>query len=139
MGCSRFSQTKQRHWQISRKKLQKNRLKPASRSNRLSDDQAESILRKARDKYIQLYGPDSHEIKAVSASLANLQLRKGNYGEADKLLRHNIDIERAEANRGNLNATALSTALGAYGAMLDGIGLPMFGSGLTCSLWAREH
>jgi serine/threonine-protein kinase len=87
-------------------------------------DQSESILRSARDKYIRLYGAESHEITAVSGMLANLMLRKGNYDEADALLRKNIDIERGEAKKGHLHATSLANALGEYGGMLDGISKP---------------
>jgi len=86
--------------------------------------ESESTLRSARDKYIRLHGPDSHETTAVNGMLANLLLREGNYAEAEKLFRKNIDIERAQARSGHLNAASLAYALGGYGGMLDGISKP---------------
>jgi serine/threonine-protein kinase len=87
-------------------------------------DEAESMIKAAREKYIRLHGPDSHETTAVTGMLANLLLRKGNYAEAEKLFRKNIDIERAQARTGRLNAVSLAYALGGYGGMLDGISKP---------------
>jgi len=87
-------------------------------------DQAESILRSAREKYLRLYGSESHEITAVSGMLANLLLRKGNYPEAESLFRKNIEIERRQAKQGHLNAASMAYVLGGYGGMLDGISKP---------------
>ena len=85
---------------------------------------ADRILRSARDKYIRLYGADSHEITAVNGMLANLMLRQGKYAEADTLFRRNIAIERAEARKGRVNPASLAYALGGYGGMLDGSSKP---------------
>ena len=85
-------------------------------------DQAEPLLRSARDKYIKLYGPDSHEIVVASSSLANVLVRKGKSEEAEELFRKNIAIEREEAKHGRLHATTLAGTLSDYGGLLDARG-----------------
>ena len=82
-------------------------------------DQAEQILRDARREYIQLYGDDHSEIVEASNMLANTLLRKGNNAEADALFREDIDVERREAQRGNLDVRMMAYVLGDYGSMLD--------------------
>ncbi|MGB2901387.1 MAG: serine/threonine-protein kinase [Candidatus Acidiferrum sp.] len=82
-------------------------------------DQAEQILRAAREKYIRLYGRDSHETVLVSNVLANVLLRKGSTAEAEALFRNDIDIERKEARRGHLDVRTMAYVLGDYGSMLD--------------------
>jgi serine/threonine protein kinase/tetratricopeptide (TPR) repeat protein len=82
-------------------------------------DQAEQILRAALEKYTRLYGPDSHESVLASNLLANVLLRKGNNAEAESLFRHDLQIERKEAQRGHLDARTMAYVLGDYGSMLD--------------------
>jgi tetratricopeptide (TPR) repeat protein/tRNA A-37 threonylcarbamoyl transferase component Bud32 len=82
-------------------------------------DQAEKILRAAREKSIHLYGTNSHQNAEVSGTLANALLGKGNYAEADELFRQNIEIERGLAAKGRGNGKDLARALAAYGGMLD--------------------
>ena len=82
-------------------------------------DQAEAILRAAREKAAQLYGVGSHQTAEISGKLANVLLGKGNYVEADALFRQNIEIERRLAAEGRGNDKDLARALAAYGGMLD--------------------
>lgn len=82
-------------------------------------DQAESILRAAREKAIRLNGAHSHQAAEVSGKLADALLAKGNYKEADALFRQDIEIERRLAGEGRGNDKDLAHALAAYGAMLD--------------------
>jgi serine/threonine protein kinase len=82
-------------------------------------DKAERILRAALEKYIQLHGPDSHESVLASNLLANTLLRKGNNAEAETFFRHDIDIERREAQHGHLDVLTMARVLGDYGSMLD--------------------
>jgi serine/threonine-protein kinase len=82
-------------------------------------DQAEVILRVARDRSIRLYGIDSHEAAEVSGELAGVLLGKGNYAEADALSRQDIEIERKLLQQGRGSLAGLARALGAYGGMLD--------------------
>lgn len=85
-------------------------------------DQAEQILRAALEKYIRIYGTDSHESVEAANALANTLLRKGNNAEAETLFRRNIEIERKEAQRGHLDLRNMAHALGDYGSMLDQTG-----------------
>ena len=82
-------------------------------------EQAEQILRLALEKYVRLYGSDSHESVEAADTLANVLLRKGNNAEAEALFRNNIEIERKEAQRGHLDARTMAHVLGDYGSMLD--------------------
>ena len=82
-------------------------------------DKAEQILRAALEKYIRLYGPDSHESVLASNILANVLLRIGKNAEAESFFRHDIDIERKELQRGHLDILTMSRVLGDYGSMLD--------------------
>src|SRR5947208_9630944 len=82
-------------------------------------DQAEAILRAAREKSIQLYGANSHQTVRVSVTLANALLGKGNYAEADAVFREDIEIERRLAAEGRGNDKDLARVLAAYGGMLD--------------------
>ena len=83
-------------------------------------DQAEQILRAALDKYATVFGHDSPETVEASNLLANVLLRKASESaEAEALFRKNIEIERNEAQRGNLDVRAMTHALGDYGSMLD--------------------
>jgi serine/threonine protein kinase len=82
-------------------------------------DKAEQILRDALEKYIRLYGRDSHETVEASNLLANVLLRKGSTAEAEALFRRDIDIERREAQRGHLDVRTMAFVLGDYGSMLD--------------------
>ena len=82
-------------------------------------EQAESILRAAREKSIRLYGANSHQTAQVSGTLANVLLGKGNYAEADALFRQDIEIERRLAAKGRGNDKDLARVLAAYGGMLD--------------------
>src|SRR5262249_53706188 len=82
-------------------------------------EQAEPLLRAAREKMIKIYGLESHEVSSVSGALANVLLAQGKYAEADAMFRQNIDIERSLERRGQLSGTQMAFALGAYGAMLD--------------------
>jgi serine/threonine protein kinase len=82
-------------------------------------DRSEQILRAALEKYVRLYGPDSHESVLASNILANVLLRKGNTAEAETLFRHDIDVERKEVQRGHVDALTMARVLGDYGSMLD--------------------
>lgn len=82
-------------------------------------EQAERILRAALEKYIKLYGPESHEIVEASSALGNVLVREGNNAEAEKLFRKDIEIERREAQRGHLDNRTMAYVLGDYGGMLD--------------------
>ena len=82
-------------------------------------DQAELVLRPALEKYVRLYGPDSHETVEARGTLANVLLRKGENNEADELFRRDIDIERKQARLGHLNVRVMTQVLGDYGSMLD--------------------
>ena len=82
-------------------------------------EQAENILRAAREKSIRLYGINSHQASEVSGALANALLGKGNPTEADALFRQQIEIERRLAAEGHGNPKNLASALAAYGGMLD--------------------
>ncbi|HEY6269240.1 MAG TPA: serine/threonine-protein kinase [Candidatus Acidoferrum sp.] len=82
-------------------------------------DKAEQILRTALEKYVRIYGPDSHESVLASNILANNLLRKGNTSEAESLFRHGIDIERKEVQRGHVDNLTMARVLGDYGSMLD--------------------
>ena len=82
-------------------------------------EQAEAILRAAREKTIRLYGANSHQTAEVSGTLANVLLGKGNYVEADALFRQDIEIERRLAAKGHGNDKDLARVLAAYGGMLD--------------------
>ncbi len=82
-------------------------------------DKAEQILRAALEKYSRLYGPDRPETILASNLLANVLLRKGNAAEAEALFRHDIEIEREDAQRGHLDVRTMAYVLGDYGSMLD--------------------
>jgi serine/threonine protein kinase len=82
-------------------------------------EQAEPLLRAAREKMIKIYGLQSHEVAEVSGALANMLLAQGKYSDADAMFRQNIEIERALEKRGQLSGSQMAYALGAYGAMLD--------------------
>jgi serine/threonine protein kinase len=82
-------------------------------------EEAENILRAAREKSIRLYGVNSHQTAEVSGALANVLLGKGNPTEADALFRQQIEIERRLAAEGRGNPKNLASALAAYGGMLD--------------------
>jgi tetratricopeptide (TPR) repeat protein/predicted Ser/Thr protein kinase len=82
-------------------------------------EQAEAILRAAREKSVRLYGVNSHQTAEVSGALANVLLGKGNYAEADALFRQDIEIERRLVAKGRGNDKDLARVLAAYGGMLD--------------------
>ena len=82
-------------------------------------EQAEAILRAAREKSIRLYGVNSHQTAEVSGMLANALLGKGNYAEADALFRQDIEIERGLTAEGRGSVKDLAYALSGYGGMLD--------------------
>lgn len=82
-------------------------------------DKGEQILRAALEKYVRIYGPDSHESVLASNLLANTLLRKGNAAEAESLFRHDIDIERKEMRLGHVDDLTMARVLGDYGSMLD--------------------
>jgi len=81
-------------------------------------EQAEAILRAARNKAIRLYGVNSHQTAEVSGKLADALLGKGNAAEADALFRQDIEIERRVAAEGRGSTKNLAYALADYGAML---------------------
>ena len=83
------------------------------------NEQAEPILRSAREKTIRLYGISSHQTAEVSGTLANVLLGKGKAAEADALFRQDIEIERQLAAEGRGNIKNLATVLAGYGSMLD--------------------
>ena len=82
-------------------------------------EQAENILRAARDNSVRLFGVNSHQAAEVSGALANALLGKGNPSEADALFRQEIEIERRLAAEEHGNPKNLASALAAYGGMLD--------------------
>jgi eukaryotic-like serine/threonine-protein kinase len=82
-------------------------------------EQAESILRAAREKSIRLYGANSHQTAQVSGTLANVLLGKGHYAEADALFRQDIEIERRLVAEGRGSVKDLASVLAGYGGMLD--------------------
>src|SRR6266446_3552926 len=82
-------------------------------------EQAESILRAAREKSLRLYGANSHQTAQVSGTLANVLLGKGNYAEADALFRQDIEIERRLVTEGRGSVKDLASVLAGYGGMLD--------------------
>ncbi len=82
-------------------------------------EQAESILRAAREKSLRLYGANSHQTAQVSGTLANVLLGKGNYAEADALFRQDIEIERRLVAEGRGSVKDLASVLAGYGGMLD--------------------
>ena len=82
-------------------------------------EQAEPILRAARERSVRLYGVDSHQTAEVSGALANVLLAKGNHIEADGLFRQDIDIERRLLAQGRGDAAKLAYVLAGYGGMLD--------------------
>jgi len=82
-------------------------------------EQAETILRAAREKSIWLYGPNSHQTAEVSGKLADALLAKGNVAEADALFRRDIEIERQLAKERRGNVKDLASVLAGYGGMLD--------------------
>jgi serine/threonine protein kinase len=82
-------------------------------------EQAETILRAAREQSIRLYDLNSHQTTQASGMLADALLGKGAYVEADALFRQDIEIERRLLRDGRGSPTDLAYALGKYGAMLD--------------------
>jgi len=82
-------------------------------------DQAEPLLRSAVEKLTKLYGPDNPQIVVAGNALANCMLLKGDHAGADALFHGNIEILRAAARRGPVDAHVMSYSLGGYGGMLD--------------------
>jgi serine/threonine protein kinase len=82
-------------------------------------DEAEQMLRAARENYLRIYGKGSQESVEATTMLANTLLRKGNMGEADNLFRESIETERRQAKAGHLDSRLMAYALGDYGSMLD--------------------
>jgi eukaryotic-like serine/threonine-protein kinase len=82
-------------------------------------EEAEPILRTARERSIRLYGLNSDQTASISDSLANVLLEKGNPTEADALFRQDIGIERLLVKQGHGDPAALAKRLAAYGGMLD--------------------
>jgi tetratricopeptide (TPR) repeat protein len=82
-------------------------------------EQAENILRAAREKSIRLYGVNSHQTAEVSGKLANVLLGKGSPADADALFREAIETERRLLAEGRGNVKDLASALAGYGGMLD--------------------
>jgi serine/threonine-protein kinase len=82
-------------------------------------EQAENILRAAREKAVQLYGVNSHQTAEVSGKLANALLGKGSPAEADALFREAIETERRLLAEGRGSVKDLASALAGYGGMLD--------------------
>jgi serine/threonine-protein kinase len=82
-------------------------------------EQAEAMLRAAREKSLRLYGPNSHQTAEVSGALANVLLSRGKPDEADALFRQDIEIERQLMAEGRGNTKNLAYAFAGYGGMLD--------------------
>ena len=82
-------------------------------------EQAEAILRAARERCIRIYGLNSHQTAEISGALANSLLAKGNAAEADGLFRQDLQIERQLMAQGHGNTKNLAYALAGYGGMLD--------------------
>ena len=82
-------------------------------------EQAEALLRAARENSIRIYGLKSHQTAEISGALANTLLGKGNATEADALFRQDIQIERQLMAEGDGNTKNLAYALAGYGGMLD--------------------
>jgi serine/threonine protein kinase/tetratricopeptide (TPR) repeat protein len=82
-------------------------------------EQAEALLRAARENSIRLYGLNSHQTVEISGSLANTLLGKGKATEADALFKQGIQIERQLMAEGLGNKKNLAHALAGYGGMLD--------------------
>ena len=82
-------------------------------------DQAETMLREARERTIRIYGHDSHQTAEVSGSLADALLANGKPTEADALFREDIDIERKLEAKGQGNPKNMAYVLAGYGSMLD--------------------
>lgn len=82
-------------------------------------EQAETMLRVARNRTIQLYGHDSNETVEVSDALANALLANGKPSESDALFREDIDTERRLERKGQANPKDMAYVLAGYGSMLD--------------------
>ncbi len=82
-------------------------------------EQAEALLRAARENSIRIYGLNSHQTVEISGALANALLGKGNATEADALFRQDLQIERQLMAQGHGNTKNLAYALAGYGGMLD--------------------
>lgn len=80
---------------------------------------AQGMLRDARQRTIRIYGHDSHQTAEVSGALANVLLTNGSPAEADALFRDDINIERKLQATGQGNPKNLAYVLAGYGSMLD--------------------